>query len=69
VFIAPPRSSSFPSTYAPEIMLLAFAKGMRVIEVPMTFTQHREGKSKLYPVETGGSYLRLTRHLSKRHRT
>jgi hypothetical protein len=53
----------------PEIALIALKKGMRVIEVPITFTQRREGQSKLYLVETGGSYLRLfASHLAKRKR-
>jgi dolichol-phosphate mannosyltransferase len=42
-----------------EIVLRALRDHMRVIEVPITFVQRREGQSKLYLVETGRSYLRL----------
>jgi len=47
-----------------EIVLLALASRMRVIEGPITFTQRRQGQSKLYLAETIRSYLRLcSRHL------
>jgi dolichol-phosphate mannosyltransferase len=63
------RFESDGYAFLPEIALLALAKRMRVIEVPITFTQRKEGQSKLYLVETGVSYLRLfARHLAKRRR-
>jgi dolichol-phosphate mannosyltransferase len=63
------RFESDGYAFLPEIVLLALAKRMRVIEVPITFTQRKEGQSKLYLVETGVSYLRLfARHLAKRRR-
>jgi dolichol-phosphate mannosyltransferase len=63
------RFESDGYAFLPEIVLLALAKRMRVIEVPITFTQRKEGQSKLYLVETGGSYLRLfARYLAKRIR-
>jgi dolichol-phosphate mannosyltransferase len=53
------RFESEGYAFLPEIVVLAFKHRMRVTEVPITFTQRRQGQSKLYLVETGRSYLHL----------
>jgi dolichol-phosphate mannosyltransferase len=53
------RFESDGFAFQPEIVLQALANDMRIVEVPITFTQRRSGRSKLYVGETAGSYLRL----------
>ena len=45
--------------FLPEILMKAAAAGMRVVEVPITFTPRTRGKSKLHLGEASRSYLRL----------
>jgi dolichol-phosphate mannosyltransferase len=53
------RFESDGFAFQPEIVLQALANDMRIVEVPILFTQRRSGRSKLYVGETAGSYLRL----------
>jgi dolichol-phosphate mannosyltransferase len=53
------RFESDGFAFQPEIVLQALANDMRIVEVPITFTQRRSGRSKLYVGETAGSYFSL----------
>ncbi len=43
--------------FVPEVMLLALASGLRVVEVPITFTDRERGKSKLGKSQAIGHIL------------
>ena len=43
--------------FVPEVMLLALASGLRVVEVPITFTDRERGKSKLGKAQAMGHIL------------
>ena len=43
--------------FVPEVMLLALASGLRVVEVPITFTDRERGKSKLGKSQALGHIL------------